>query len=232
MPIPSRLHVTIFVSFYHAYFKIKRQLSIPHLVRTSQFQLLGLSSLLANVGPQNRSYHVPFLENVHVMLTWTLQFPHSTRINDTIRLSVPVLYFNFSNVSISIPHDEFVRTCFFMIYHSDAICIHKKAGCVTSLTIPQTNVPNMLAGTLTRMTSLRRCGRNVVNILQHEAQMNHVSKYNFYLTESQSVSITVSSQLMLFGVNNRCLLSEWYELYQYIVWKNAESSNNKAVDTT
>jgi hypothetical protein len=37
---------------------------------------------------------------------------------------------------------------------------------------------------------------------------------------------------MLFGVNNGCLLSEWYEPYQYIVWKKAESSNNKAVDTT
>jgi hypothetical protein len=60
----------------------------------------------------------------------------------------------------------------------------------------------------TRMTSLRRCGRNVVNILKHEAHLNHISKYNSYLTESQSVSITVSSLLMLFGVNNRCLLSE------------------------
>jgi len=56
MPIPSRLHVTYFVSFYRIYFKIKHRLPIPHLVRTSQFQLLGLSSLLANIGPQNRSY--------------------------------------------------------------------------------------------------------------------------------------------------------------------------------
>jgi hypothetical protein len=102
---------------------------------------------------------------------------------------------------------------------------------MTSLTIPQTNVPNMLAGMPTRMTSLQRCGRNV-NILKHEAHLNHISKYNSYLTESQSVSITVSSLLMLFGVNNGCLLSELYEPFQYIVWKKAESSNNKAVDTT
>jgi hypothetical protein len=95
-----------------------------------------------------------------------------------------------------------------MIFHSDAICLDKKAGCVTSLTIPQTNVPNMLAGVPTRMTSLRRCGGNVVNILKHEANLNHISKYNSYLTESQTVSITVSSLLMLFGVNNGCLLSE------------------------
>jgi len=64
----------------------------------------------------------------------------------------------------------------------------------------------MLAGTPTRMTSLQRCGRNVVNILKHEAHLNHISNYNFYLLEIQSVSITTSSQLILFGVNNRCLM--------------------------
>jgi hypothetical protein len=95
-----------------------------------------------------------------------------------------------------------------MIYHSDAICLDKKVGCVTSLTIPQTNVRNMPAGMPTRMTSLQRCGRNVVNILKHEAHLNHISKYNSYLTESQSISITVSSQLMLLGVNNGSLPSE------------------------
>ena len=60
------------------HFKIHRRLPVPRLVRNSQFQLLGLSSLLANIRPQNRSTIFPFSEIIIIIIIIIISFMQGT----------------------------------------------------------------------------------------------------------------------------------------------------------